>query len=104
MLASAMADGPPLVEIAELALLARLRLTADEQALYRQQLADILAYARQVTAIATDGVAPTTHVPARRSAERPDAVQPSLTQADVLANAPEPAPGFGLLRVPRVIT
>ena len=98
-----MPDEPPLVEIADLAALARLSLTADEQALYRRQLADILAYARQVTALDTEGVAPTTHVRARLSAERPDEVHPSLSQADALANAPEPAPGSGLLKVPRVI-
>jgi len=99
-----MADGPPLVDVAELAALARLRLTAEEEALYRQQLADILAYARQVTAIDTEGVPPTTHVPDRLSAERPDVIQLSLTQADALANAPEPALGSGLFKVPRVIS
>jgi len=98
-----MPDGLTKVEVERLAALARLALTDEEKALYRRQLADILAYARQVAAIDTAGIPPTTHLRAGGTGERADVVRPSLDRADALANAPDPAPQAGLFKVPQVI-
>lgn len=98
-----MPDGFTKVDVARVAVLARLALTADEEELYRRQLAEILDYARQVAAVDTAGVVPTTHVLARHPAERDDVARPSLSQEDALANAPEAARPAGLFKAPRVI-
>ena len=96
---------PPVLTIADverIASLAHLELTPEEKELFTQQLADILAYAEQVQAIDTAGVAATAFVNVERS-ERDDLPAPSLETADALAAAPDAAPDTGLFRVPRVI-
>jgi aspartyl-tRNA(Asn)/glutamyl-tRNA(Gln) amidotransferase subunit C len=91
------------VEVDRIAALARLALGAEEQELYRRQLAEILEHARQVAAVDTRGVPPTTHTLLRQPSERPDGAVPSLAPADALANAPEADRAAGLFKVPRVI-
>ncbi len=98
-----MPDGFTKVDVARVAALARLALTAEEEELYRRQLAEILDYAKQVAAVDTAGVPPTTHLLSRGRAERDDVVRPTLAQADALANAPVAAVPPGLFTVPRVI-
>ena len=90
-------------QVAAIAALAHLELDASELDLFARQLGDILAYADEVQQIDTTGVPPTASVVARHEADRPDAVQPSLDPDEALANAPDPAPGAGLFKVPRVI-
>jgi aspartyl-tRNA(Asn)/glutamyl-tRNA(Gln) amidotransferase subunit C len=91
------------VDVDHIAALARLTLSAEEQELYRRQLAEILNYARQVAAVDTRGVPPTTHALSLEPSERPDAAGPSLAPSDALANAPEADREAGLFKVPRVI-
>ncbi len=98
-----MPDGFTKVDVARVAALARLALTAEEEELYRHQLAEILDYAKEIAAVETAGVPPTTHLLARGGAERDDVTRPTLTQADALANAPDAALPPGLFAVPRVI-
>ena len=59
-----MAPALTIADVERIAALAHLELTAEEKVLFTRQLADILAYARQVQAIETSGV------PAKRSARR----------------------------------
>jgi len=92
-----------IADVERIAALAHLELTDDEKQLFTRQLADILSYAEQLQAIDTTGVPATAHVGAIGGVERPDEPRPSLTTAQVLANAPDPAPDGGLFRVPRVI-
>ena len=92
-----------IADVERIAALAHLELTDDEKQLFTRQLADILNYAEQLQAIDTTGVPATAHVGATASVERPDDPRPSLSTAEVLANAPDPAPEGGLFRVPRVI-
>jgi aspartyl-tRNA(Asn)/glutamyl-tRNA(Gln) amidotransferase subunit C len=89
-------------DVERIAALAHLELTDEEKHVFTRQLADILAYAQQLQAIDTTGVAATSHVNAHE-AERDDELKPSLPVADALSNAPDPAPRAGLFRVPRVI-
>jgi len=87
--------------VAAIAALANLELDAAELDLFARQLADILAYAEEIQTVDTAGVAPTAGVVTRHTADRADAVVPSLDTAAALANAPEANASF--FRVPRVI-
>ena len=92
-----------IADVERIAALAQLELTVEEKQLFARQLADILAYAEQVQAVDTSGIAATAHVLADNPVERSDERRPSLPLADALANAPEADPDAGLFRVPRVI-
>ena len=98
-----MAPDLTVADVERIAALAHLELTSDEKALFTRQLADILAYARQVQAIDTSGVPATAHVHASQRTEREDTPHESLPLADALGNAPDAALDAGLFRVPRVI-
>jgi aspartyl-tRNA(Asn)/glutamyl-tRNA(Gln) amidotransferase subunit C len=90
-------------DVERIAALAMLELTDEEKQLFTKQLAGILAYAEQVQAIDTSGVAATAHVLAGRGVERADEPRPSLPVEEALANAPDADRASGLFRVPRVI-
>ena len=90
-------------ELRHLARLARLALTPGELTLFSRQLAQFLTYARQVQAIDTSGVRPTSHPFAGTGALRPDQERPSLSRDEVLAQAPEADPAAGLFKGPRVL-
>jgi aspartyl-tRNA(Asn)/glutamyl-tRNA(Gln) amidotransferase subunit C len=98
-----MASALTIADVERIAALSQLELTADEKVLFTRQLADILAYAEQVQAIETGDVPATAHVHAQDGIERADEVRDSLSVAEALANAPDPALEAGLFRVPRVI-
>jgi len=87
--------------VAAIAALANLELDAGELDLFARQLAEILAYAEEIQAVDTTGVAPTAGVVTRHTADRADVVVPSLDTAAALANAPDAKAPF--FRVPRVI-
>jgi aspartyl-tRNA(Asn)/glutamyl-tRNA(Gln) amidotransferase subunit C len=90
-------------EVDRIAALANLALTDEERDLFARQLADILAYANEVSQVDTTGVPPTAHVLREETALRDDDPRPSLTRADAFANAPDAAREAGLFKVPRVI-
>jgi aspartyl-tRNA(Asn)/glutamyl-tRNA(Gln) amidotransferase subunit C len=92
-----------IADVERIAALAMLELTEEEKQLFTRQLADILAYAEQVQAVDTSGVAATAHVLAGHRLERDDEPKPSLPVEDALANAPDADLVAGLFRVPRVI-
>jgi aspartyl-tRNA(Asn)/glutamyl-tRNA(Gln) amidotransferase subunit C len=98
-----MADVLTRAEVARIAALAHLELTEAEMDTFTTQLGDILAYARQVQALDTTGVAPTAHVLAGEPLDRDDTPQPSLDRDAVIAAAPDGDVTAGLFRVPRVI-
>jgi len=90
-------------ELDRIAALASLELDEGEAQILADQLAAILAYARQVQEVDTTGVAPTTHVLAVQERLREDEPAPSLPREAALANAPDADRDAGLFRVPRVI-
>jgi aspartyl-tRNA(Asn)/glutamyl-tRNA(Gln) amidotransferase subunit C len=98
-----MATGFSRAQVEAVAALANLELSESEIELFAKQLGDILDYATQVQNIDTTGVPPTASVVTRHSADRADAVVPSLDRADALANAPDASVQAGLFKVPRVI-
>jgi aspartyl-tRNA(Asn)/glutamyl-tRNA(Gln) amidotransferase subunit C len=77
-----------LSEVEHIAELARLALTDDEKALFREQLSAILDYAAILQQIDTSAIPPTATVLPLRNVMRDDAIQPSMPVEDVLANAP----------------
>ncbi len=75
-------------EVMKVANLARLELSPDEVESMTDQLATILGYVDKLDGIDCRDIAPTTHVLAIENAFRDDVVQPSLSQAEALANGP----------------
>lgn len=92
-----------LADVERIAALAHLELTEDEKRMFAPQLTEILAYAEEIQRVDTSGVPATAHVHAGQRSEREDRPHVSLSTADALSNAPDPAPDAGLFRVPRVI-
>ncbi len=75
-------------EVQHIAELAKLRLTAAEEALYQEQLSAILDYAERLNALDTAAISPTATVLPVHSVMRDDVARPSSPTADILANAP----------------
>ena len=90
-----------LSEVEHIAELARLALTDDEKALFREQLSAILDYAAILQQVDTSAIPPTATVLPLRNVMRDDAIQPSMPVEDVLANAP--AAEDGCFRVTAIL-
>jgi aspartyl-tRNA(Asn)/glutamyl-tRNA(Gln) amidotransferase subunit C len=90
-------------QVAAVAALANLELDPAEVDLFARQLGDILAYADEVQQVDTTGVPPTASIVTRYASDRPDEVRAMLDRDEALANAPDPAPGAGFFKVPRVL-
>jgi aspartyl-tRNA(Asn)/glutamyl-tRNA(Gln) amidotransferase subunit C len=88
-------------DVQYVAKLARLEVTDEEVGKYTQQLANILGYVEQLSQLDTAEVEPLTHPLDLKNVFRPDLVRPSLTQAEVLSNAPDPQSGH--FRVPKIM-
>jgi aspartyl-tRNA(Asn)/glutamyl-tRNA(Gln) amidotransferase subunit C len=92
-------------DVAKVAQLAHLEITAAELKIFAPQMAEIVSYVEQLNEIATSNVAPalgglTPEGEATDSA-RDDMIIPSLGQATALAEAPDGASGH--FRVPKVL-
>jgi aspartyl-tRNA(Asn)/glutamyl-tRNA(Gln) amidotransferase subunit C len=87
--------------VANVARLARIKLTEEELDLYANELSGILDWIEQLQAVNTDGVQPMSSVVERLLPEREDVVTDGNIQEDVLANAPEAAHGYYV--VPKVV-
>jgi aspartyl-tRNA(Asn)/glutamyl-tRNA(Gln) amidotransferase subunit C len=92
---------PVEIDIEHVAKLARLDLTDEERERLRSQLGAILEHAAKVGEVAAADVPPTAYAIPRSNVLRPDERRPSLSVADVLANAPEPEDDR--FRVPRIV-
>lgn len=88
-------------EVLHVARLARLSLTEAEADRLREQLGDILSYIRQLDALDTKDVVPTSHAVEMGTPFRDDAVRPFGDREAILANAPDREGDF--FRVPRII-
>ena len=77
-----------LQEVDHIAELARLSLSAEEKARYREQLSAILDYAARLQALDTSGIPPTSSVLPTRSVLRNDESRPGLSREELLRNAP----------------
>ena len=81
-------------DVDHVASLARLGLSDDEAELMREQLSSILDHIAVLQQIDTDAIPPTAQVNSLSNVLRDDTVRPSLTQEQVLANAPQSRNGF----------
>ncbi len=90
-------------EVRRIAVLARLKLSPEEERLFQGQLSAILDYVRQLEELDVAGVEPMTHALASGEPAplREDVVRPSLAPDDALANAP--AREGTCFKVPRII-
>ena len=86
-----------LEQVRHIARLARLRLTAEEERRYAEQLSAILDYAERLKRVDTADVPPTAGVQDLRAPLRPDLPRPPLPRERALANAPVSADGMFLV-------
>jgi aspartyl-tRNA(Asn)/glutamyl-tRNA(Gln) amidotransferase subunit C len=76
-------------QVQHIAELAKLKLSEDEIAKMTEQLSAILDHAARLNELNTDAISPTASVVPLSNVMRDDAVEPSLSREDVLANAPD---------------
>ena len=88
-------------EIDHIASLARLRLTDEEKARYRQQWSAVLDYLAKLGEVDTTPIPPTATVLPLRTVLRPDRATQPLSVLELLANAPEAEDD--MFRVPPVL-
>lgn len=88
-------------EVAALARLARIELSADELEHLAPQLDQILEHVAQVSEVASADVQPTSHPLPLTNVFRADEVRPSLPAEDALSGAP--AAEDDRFRVPRIL-
>ncbi|MGH8094197.1 MAG: Asp-tRNA(Asn)/Glu-tRNA(Gln) amidotransferase subunit GatC [Chthoniobacterales bacterium] len=91
----------PSLDVAYIARLARLELTAEETALFQTQLAQVLEHAARLRELDLDDVDPAAHAFPIFDVLREDEPRPGLTQEEALRNAPRSA--HDLFIVPKVI-
>jgi aspartyl-tRNA(Asn)/glutamyl-tRNA(Gln) amidotransferase subunit C len=75
-------------EVQHIATLARVGLSEEEIARFREQLSEILDYFQRLRQVDTDDVPPTAHTLPLQNVMREDGPQPSFPQEEVLRNAP----------------
>jgi len=88
-------------EVARVALLARLRLTADEASALTHQLDHILVYMDKLNQIDTANIEPFSHASAATNALRDDRVTNQPNADALLANAPDRDATF--FKVPKIL-
>jgi aspartyl-tRNA(Asn)/glutamyl-tRNA(Gln) amidotransferase subunit C len=85
-------------EVRYVAELAKLRLTEAEIEQYAGQLSAILDYAERLQEVDTSSVPPTPYILPLVNVMRDDVPQPSLSNEEALANAPDREDGFFRVR------
>ncbi len=88
-------------DVLRCARLTDLSLREEEIEPLRRDMERLLSHAESLNALDLEGVEPTAHGTVLQLPRRADVVEPGLTQAQALANAPETERGH--FRVPRVI-
>lgn len=85
-----------MIDIENIAKLARLDLTKEEKAKFAQELASILGYVEKLKEIDTAKIEPTAQVTGLVNITREDLVEPSdkKTREDILGQAPERSGDF----------
>lgn len=82
------------IDIAHVAKLANLKLTAKEEKDFEKQLSAILDYFKDLQKINTDKVEPISNITGMLNVSREDEAKPSLSQEDALKNAPKIHNGY----------
>lgn len=79
------------LDVAYIAKLARLNLTAEETELFQKQLGDVLAYAEKLQSVDVAGVETAAHAVPMFNVFREDEPRDGLTAGEALRNAPRKA-------------
>jgi aspartyl-tRNA(Asn)/glutamyl-tRNA(Gln) amidotransferase subunit C len=88
-------------EVRHIAKLANLEFSEEEIGRFTEQFNSILEYVARLNALDTSSIEPTSHVGGGSHSLREDALEPSLSRDEALANAPESERGH--FKVPKVI-
>lgn len=78
----------PQLDIDHVAQLARLALTAEEKAIFSQQLGSVLHHIEQLSKVDVSGVEPSAHAFAVQNVWQADVARPGLPVDQALRNAP----------------
>ena len=89
------------IRVKDVAHLARIALTPDEEAKLGAQLGQVLGYIEKLRELDVSRVEPTAHAVPMVNVTRPDEIRPSLPHDDALRNAP--ATANGLFIVPKIV-
>lgn len=89
------------MEVKDVAHLARLRLSPEEEGKLGRQLDQILNYIEKLNEVEVSAVEPTAHAFPLTNVTRIDEVRPSLPHAEAMKNAP--AQANGLFMVPKIV-
>ncbi len=89
------------LKIDHMVMLARLELTEEENAVFSQQLRNIIEYMDTLNELDTTTVTPTAHILPMKNVFREDIQKESLPKESALLNAPDKSGGF--YRVPKII-
>ena len=89
------------VNLKEVARLARLELTTEEEQKLATQLGSILTYIEKLKEVDVSNVEPTAHAFPLVNVTRSDEVRPSLSHEEAMRNAP--AQANGLFVVPKIV-
>jgi len=89
------------IDVKYVAHLARLALSPEEEKQFGAQLGSVLGYIEKLKEVDVSAVAPTAHAFPLINVTRPDEIRPSLSQEEILANAP--AHANGLFLVPKIV-
>lgn len=92
---------PTELDIRDIAHLARLALTPEEEHKFGSQLGQVLGYIEKLRELDVAGVEPMAHAVPLTNVVRADEVRPSLAHAEALRNAP--AHAQGLFVVPKIV-
>ena len=88
-------------DVRHIALLARLELSADEEATFTEQLDHILQYFEKLSSLDTQDIEPTAHVVQMEAAYREDVVTNPPGPEELRSNAPARDGDF--FKVPKII-
>jgi aspartyl-tRNA(Asn)/glutamyl-tRNA(Gln) amidotransferase subunit C len=89
------------IDVKYVAHLARIALTPVEEQKIGEQLGNILGYIEKLRELDVSGVEPTAHAVPMTNVTRRDELEPSLSNAEALRNAP--AQANGLFLVPKIV-
>ena len=91
----------PQIHVRDVAHLARLSLTGEEEQLFAAQLGQVLEFMEQLNRLDVSQVEPTAHAVPRVNVTRPDEPRASLPHDEAMRNAP--AQANGLFLVPKIV-
>ena len=89
------------IDVKEVARLARLELTPDEEKRIGAQLGQVLGYIEKLTQLDVSRIEPMAHAVPLLNVTRSDRVRPALPHEEALRNAP--AQAKGLFIVPKIV-